>query len=88
MGSANLVSVSYLYREARAVYERELNKPDVHRMKGRWNVSMDGEGGTECRHKQREGGEPTIGDEGGAQGERGGPATAWFTFDGLFYWLA
>ena len=26
------------------IYERELNKPDVHQMKGRWNVSMDGEG--------------------------------------------
>ena len=27
------------------IYERELNKPNVHQMKGRWNVSNDGEGG-------------------------------------------
>jgi hypothetical protein len=53
------------------IYERELNKPDVHQMKGRWNVSKDGEGGKGCRHKEPEGGEvhePTVGDEGGAAG--------------------
>ena len=26
------------------IYDRELNKTDVHKMKGRWNVSKDGEG--------------------------------------------
>ena len=33
------------------IYERELNKLDVHQVKGRWNVSRDGEGGKGCRHK-------------------------------------
>ena len=27
------------------IYERELNQLDVHQVKGRWNVSRDGEGG-------------------------------------------
>ena len=35
-------------------YERELNKLDVRQMKGRWNVSRDGEGGKERRHKYPE----------------------------------
>jgi hypothetical protein len=48
------------------IYERELNKPDVHQRKGRWNMSKVGEGGKRCRHKELEGGEPTVGDEGGA----------------------
>jgi hypothetical protein len=33
------------------IYERELNKLDVHQVKGRWNVSKDGEGAKGCRHK-------------------------------------
>ena len=27
------------------IYERELDKPNVHQMKGRWNVCKDWEGG-------------------------------------------
>ena len=34
----------------KTLYERELNKPDVHQRKGRWNVSKDGKGGKGCRH--------------------------------------
>ena len=33
------------------IYGRELNKLDVHQVKGRWNVSRDGKGGKGCRHK-------------------------------------
>ena len=33
------------------IYERELNKPDVHQRKGRWVVSNDWEGVKGCRHK-------------------------------------
>ena len=46
------------------INERELNKPDVNQMKGRWNVSKSWEGGRECQHKEEEGVEPTVGDEG------------------------
>ena len=35
------------------IYERELNKPDVHQRKGMWNVSICGEGGKGCQHKQQ-----------------------------------
>ena len=27
------------------IYERKLNKTDVHQVKGRWNVCRDGKGG-------------------------------------------
>ena len=33
------------------IYERELTKLDVHQEEGRWNVSKDGVGRRECRHK-------------------------------------
>ena len=42
-------------------------KLDVHRVKGRWNVCRDGEGGKGCRHKYPERGEmrvPTVEGEG------------------------
>ena len=32
------------------IYEREVNKLDVLQVKGRWNVSRDGEGCNGCRH--------------------------------------
>ena len=35
------------------IYERVLNKPDVHQTKGMWNVSMGGEGGKGCRQSQQ-----------------------------------
>ena len=38
------------------IYARELNKPDVRQRKGRWNVSMDGEGRSGCRRKGEEDG--------------------------------
>ena len=34
-----------------SIYETELNKLDVHHVKGRWNVSRYGEGGEGCWHK-------------------------------------
>ena len=34
-------------------------------------MSKSWDGGRGCRHKEEEGGESTVGDEGGAQGERG-----------------
>ena len=34
-------------------------------------MSVDGEGGRGCPHKEQEGVELTVGDEGGARGERG-----------------
>ena len=33
------------------IFERELTKLEVHQVKGRWNVSKDGEGRKGCRHK-------------------------------------
>ena len=50
------------------IYERELNKPDVHQRKGMWKVSMCWERGKGCRHTEQQGVEPsvelTVGDEG------------------------
>ena len=43
------------------IYERELNKLDVHQVKGKRNVSRDGEGGKGCRHKYPERGEILCG---------------------------
>ena len=53
------------------IYERELNKPDVHQRRGRWNVSNFWEGGRGCLHKEEEGGESTVGDKGCVQVEWG-----------------
>ena len=55
------------------IYARKLNKLDVHQVKGRWNLSRDGEGGNACWHKSQERGGmsvPTVEGEGVAQGDR------------------
>ena len=33
------------------IYEREIKKLDVHQVKGRWNVSKEGDGGKGCWHE-------------------------------------
>jgi hypothetical protein len=53
------------------IYESELNKPDVHQMKGRWNVSKNGERGKQCWHKEPEGGEVHISEQACVSGRSG-----------------
>ena len=54
----------------RFIYERELNKPDVLKIRGRSKVSKSWDGGRGCRDKEEDG-ESIVGDEGDAQGEHG-----------------